>query len=443
MPRVLIVDDERPFCRALETHLGGRGFQVTSAHDAASGLGAFARQPAEVVLLDQMLPDARGSDLCEAFLEINERTKIIFITAHPSFDHAVDAIKKGAFDYLTKPVDLREIELGIRRALRTSHLEQTEAVARYRASKQAASARLVGASSGLAAVQELVERAASSRAAVLVTGETGTGKNVVAEAVHYASERRERPFFSLNCAALPASLIEAELFGNVKGAFTGADSARRGVFEIADGGTLLLDEIGSMPVTLQPKLLSVLEEGAVRRIGSDVVRHVDVRVVAATNSDLTEAIRRGEFREDLYYRLNVIRIELPPLRQRRDDLPALAVHLIGQLAGGASGLYLDDAELARLAGYDWPGNVRELRNLLERAIALQEGPALCPSAFLGGRAEPATQASEGGILLLEEVERRHVTQVLAQLGGNLAQTARGLGISLNTLKRKLQRYGVR
>ena len=454
-PTLLILDDEKPFCRAAASHLASDTLNVVVAHDCKSGMRIYSEQKIDVVVLDQKLPDGLGSDLCRPILKQNEHAKIIFITAYPSFDNAVAALKQGAFDYLTKPFDLRELTHIIDRALRTTKLEKIELVERYHASKHEAAARLVGTSTEVDKTQQLLERAAASDASVLITGETGTGKNVVARALHYSSPRRDGPFITLNCAALPENLIEAELFGHTKGAFTGAQTLRRGVFEMTDGGTLLLDEIGSMPIELQPKLLSVLDDRSVRRIGGDSFLRVDVRVIAATNTTLTKAIKHGVFRQDLYYRLNVIRIQLPPLRERLADIPELCEHFIRELTPGRH-IELADSELPLLIDYSWPGNIRELRNVIERAIALQDGPLITPSEFLHGgihESTPPAQRAAGetqgfdeqkdAIMTLNELEKKHITSTLGMLSGNLARSARVLGISLNTLKRKMSRYGFR
>jgi transcriptional regulator with PAS, ATPase and Fis domain len=290
--------------------------------------------------------------------------------------------------------------------------------------------------------------AAAGDAPVLITGETGTGKTMLARYIHARCPHPEAPFVALNTAALPKELVESELFGHERGAFTGADRRRRGLFEMAHGGTLLLDEIGSLAVELQAKLLSVLEDGAVRRIGGEAVRPVRVRIVAATNSDLLAAVRRRQFREDLYYRLDVLHIHLPPLRERRRDIGPLCRQMLANLSGGRSAAVSDD-EVRRLEAYDWPGNVRELRNVLQRALTLQPGPELRPTALLEQvrPAPPVDPPSDrpalGSLVALEEIERRHVLTVLDRLGHNLARTSRVLGLSESTLRRKLQAWGAR
>jgi len=443
----LIIDDDDTFCRAVSDHFHGRGLKVLTAGTAREGMEMCAGGRMDVILLDQKLPDAEGHSLCEPILRLNEQAKIIFITAYPSFDNALKAIRAGAFDYLSKPFELEELDHAIRQCLRTSELERVEQIERYRDGKEFEDTVLVGESPDFAEVKRLVELAASSDAPVLITGETGTGKNVVAKAIHYRSSARREAFIGINCAALPENLIEAELFGHEKGAFTGASTARKGVFEMAEGGTLFLDEIGEMPLQLQSKLLSALDEKKIRRLGGDTFRAVDVRIIAATNTDIAQAIEENRFREDLFYRLNVIRIHIPPLRERRDDIPLLCGFLLQRLAAGRD-IEIPPQEISRLAEYGWPGNVRELRNVMERALILQQGGVLRPSELLAdpaGRRSPSRGAetdTKEEPLTLREMEERHIRDVLGMYSHNLSRTARALGISLSTLKRKVKAYGI-
>jgi DNA-binding NtrC family response regulator len=420
------------------------GLAVLAAHSGAEGLAICSRQRVDAVLLDQRLPDGEGHTLAPAILEQNDQTKIIFITAYPSFENAVKAVRSGAHDYLSKPFDLEELRLTVENALRTLDLEKVEQVHSYEREREREGLVLVGGAGGLAGVARLVESAAQSDAPVLITGETGTGKNLAAKAIHYKSPVPRSVFISINCAALPESLIEAELFGHEKGAFTGAVAAKKGVFEMADGGTLFLDEIGEMPLHLQSKLLSVIEDRSVRRIGGTAVKPVNVRIIAATNSDLERSLGKT-FRKDLYYRLSVVRVHLPPLRERREDIPALCAYLLAQVSGGRS-VHLPDDEIAKLREYDWPGNVRELRNVLERALLVQKGPALHPSLLLekpaAGNLGVLSQACGSGVKTLEEAEKELICSARAQLGGNLTRAAKALGISLSTLKRKIKEYGL-
>ena len=442
--RVLVVDDDPFFCTALRDGLGGPDMEVLAAHSRAQLECVLAEQPVDVVLLDQRLPDADGADLCEWILKEDEKIKIIFVTAFPSFDNAVTAVRQGAYDYLCKPCHPEEVDLAIRRAVRVRQLEKCEQVQDYRRGKEREGVALVG--DALDGVRRLADLAGRSLSPVLITGETGTGKNVVARLVHYRSAVADGPFLVVNCAALPESLVEAELFGYERGAFTGAGQAKRGLFELADGGTILLDEIGEMPLALQAKLLNFLDEKKVRRIGGEKFRTVDVRVVAATNTPIEAALRAKTFREDLYYRLCVVRIHVPPLRERVGDIPALCGHLLAAIAAGAA-FRLGADQLSALARYPWPGNVRELRNVLDRAVILSEGLDLSPADQLfpeRGASPPARpEASPVSPLTpLKEQECELMRQALAAAGGNIARTARALGVSLSTLKRRIRKYNL-
>jgi DNA-binding NtrC family response regulator len=443
-PRTLLVlDDDRLLCQAVRDGLSSDSLRVVEAHTAAEGLAACSREAVDVVVLDQRLPDAAGPDLCRPILAANEATRIVFVTAFPSFDNALQALKEGAHDYLCKPFELEQLALVVKRSLSVRELERVERLQRYRSARDREEAVLVGE---LQSVREVLRLATPFDTPVLVTGETGTGKDLVAKSIHFGSPRRQGPFVSVNCAALPENLIEAELFGWERGAFTGAVERREGVIEMAEGGTLFLDEIGEMPLHLQSKLLGFLEDRETRRVGGRSARRVDARIVAATNAELESQIAAGRFRSDLYYRLNVIRVHMPPLRERREDIPALAEALLGRVVGPSRRPSLAPGEPERLMAYSWPGNVRELRNVLERSLVLHREP-LRPSELLGRtepRAAPEAPADPTGVaaedLSLEAVERRHIQSVLRLHSGNLARSARALGISLSTLKRKVKGY---
>jgi DNA-binding NtrC family response regulator len=444
------VDDDESLCESLTDCLSSNLLEVLSAHTGSAALKLCSERMVNIVLLDQRLPDASGHGLCASFLSFNEQTKIIFMTAYPSFDNALMAIKEGAYDYLSKPFDINELKLTVERSLRTLELERVEELQQYRENCESHEVTLFGDSPVFREITALIDLSASSDAPVLITGETGTGKNVVAKAIHYRGTTSRKSFVSLNCAALPENLIEAELFGYEKGAFTGATSAKRGVFEMAEGGTIFLDEIGELLPHLQSKLLSVLDEKIIKRIGSETSRSVDVRVIAATNIDLPRAILEKKFREDLYYRLSVIRIHVPPLRQRKGDLPGLCAQLIEKLGRGEH-VTLPESEIEALAKYDWPGNVRELKNIIERALLLRKGGVLHPSLLLvgdpsGSAPSPVLQSADSGqngeelITTLRELEKEYISKALVKLSRNYSKTARTLGISLSTLKRKLQEY---
>jgi DNA-binding NtrC family response regulator len=438
---LLVIDDDLILGLALKDGMAGPAREVLVATSAAEGLHVCRSRKVDVVLLDQNLPDGEGTELCPKILEANDGCKIIFITGYPEFSHAVKAIKAGAFDYLSKPFEFDELVLVVDRALKTRALERIEAVEKYRASRDSADAVFVGGGAGMREVEHLVSLAAQEEVPVLITGETGTGKNVAAKAIHYRGERRDAPFVSINCAALPENLIEAELFGFERGAFTGATCSKPGLFEVAEGGTLFLDEIGELPLQLQAKLLGVLEDRIIRRLGGTVARPLSVRILAATNLDLAMALRRKIFREDLFYRLNVLQIQLPPLRDRPEDLPALCGWFIRQAARGRE-IHLPDDELAMLREYHWPGNVRELKNIIERAVILQRDGTIRPYSLLRCGEMPVSPPAEfeENLLPLEKVEERHIRFVLERCGNNFTRTAKVLQVGLSTLKRKMKRY---
>jgi DNA-binding NtrC family response regulator len=442
---ILVVDDDKVLCDAIKDYFSSKTVEVLISHTGAGALVICSRRKVDVVLLDQKLPDVEGHTLCPPILKHNGQTKIIFITAFPSFDSAVKAIKLGAYDYLSKPFELEQLDLAIEKAFRTIDLEMVEQFQEYRSEKESEEAVIIGGDGGLSEIMKLVDLAGSTDAPVLITGETGTGKDLVAKAIHYKSPFRKAAFIDINCAALPESLIEAELFGHEKGAFTGAVTSKKGIFEMAEGGTLLLNEIGEMPLNLQSKLLSVLEGKKIKRLGGELITPVSFRIIAATNTDLEKAVRKS-FREDLYYRLSVIRIHMPPLRDRRKDIPALCDYLVKKIARGRQ-VKVSASEIARLMDYDWPGNVRELRNILEGAFILQKGPSLSPSEVLVTRgnfskATPQASFTENDLKTLAEMEKNHIKHALDKLSHNYTRTAKSLGISLSTLKRKVKEYGL-
>ena len=444
MKNIVVIDDDSVFCSAVHDYLSSKTMTVFTAQSATEGLQLCTQHKVDVVLLDQKLPDGEGVALCPAILHQHEQAKIIFITAYPSFDNAVKAIKMGAYDYLSKPFELEELGLAVERAMRTQELERLEQVQSYQRDKESEESALVWGKGRLAEVIKVVEVAASADAPVLITGETGTGKSAIAKYVHYKSSSHKRAFLCINCAAFPENLIEVELFGCEKGAYTGAVAARKGIFELADGGTLFLDEIAAMPLHLQSKLLGVLEEKQIRRIGGESVKKVDVRIIAASNANVEEAIVAKTFREDLYYRLSVIRIHIPPLRERREDIAELCAYFIQAMANGRE-VYIPDTELRKLTEYGWPGNVRELKNIIERTLLIQKGPLLRPSEFLGGQLRSSSALlplDTNGVVSLEDVEKRHIRHMLDSYSGNYSRAARALGISLSTLKRKVKSYGL-
>ena len=438
---VLIIDDDRLLCQMAGDFLASETLKVVSAHSGREGLELCARNHFDIVLLDQKLPDGEGYALCPQIIATSENAKIIFITAYPSFKNALMAIESGAFSYLTKPFDLKELKLAIDKCLRMNELEKAEESLQYQSSRESFAGALIGDGGSLASISGLIATAARSSSPVLITGETGSGKSLVARLIHRFSGLRG-PFIAINCSALPENLIESELFGHEKGAFSGAQAMKKGLLEIAENGSVLLDEIGEMGFHLQAKLLGVLDEMQIRRIGGVVSHPVQVRILAATNAPLERKIKDREFREDLFYRLYVIRIHLPPLRERKEDIPRLVEAFLREMAPQRK-LKLNDQDLERMGKYHWPGNVRELKNVIERAIIqTQDGselqlPSLMPAAPGAGKSGGEFQESGGEIMTLEEMQRRYAAWATKKMNNNLTRTAKALDISLNTLKKKL------
>lgn len=447
MPRpkhdLVVIDDDLLFCDTVRHALADMDVNVHTAQTGREGLKLCTDQAADVVLLDQKLPDADGIDFCAAILDCHERTKIIFITAYPSFENAVNAIKVGAYDYLSKPFEMGELQLAVKNAFHTLDLECYEQVHHYQQKKESDRTILIGANGGLKDVQHLVQLAAGNDVPVLITGETGTGKTIVAKAIHFRSNASERAFIPVNCAAIPENLIEAELFGYEKGAFTGAVASNKGLFEMAKDGTLFLDEIGEMPRHLQSKLLGVLDDHRIKPLGSHSLKPVDTRIIAATNADLLQDIRAKRFREDLYYRLSVVHIHVPPLRQRLADLPDLCRYFLSKLAPEQD-IHIPKEEIEALQRYHWPGNVRELRNIIERAILVRKGSVVEPARLLGQKgircAYAPSQPPPGGIKTLQTMEQEYIRQALCHFDFNHTHTAKALGISRSTLMRKIKSY---
>lgn len=442
-PSILIIDDDELIAASLVDHLSEKGFQAYRAATGTEGLALFEQQRPGIVLLDQELPDGNGLNICRRLLEIDPTVKTIFITAYATVRTAVDAMQAGAFNYLTKPFSIEELMISVQMALRSSQLEGRLKVHAYEQARSQRHQRLVGSSRVMRDLHEQIALFATSNAAVLITGETGVGKNVVARAIHDLHEERD-PFLSINCAAIPENLMEAEYFGHEKGVFTGADARREGIFELADGGTLVLDEIGEVPYHLQAKLLTTIEERTIRRVGGRRTIPVDVRIIATTNRPLESAIREKRFREDLYYRLAVVTLHIPPLRRRPEDIPELAAAFIQRFSNAS--LTIPPGHLARMQAYPWHGNIRELRNVIERAVLLRRGDTIFPADLLfdARSGEVTTPESESPAppaakQTLDAVIDLHIHQAMEQADGNKTQAAIGLGISLSTLKRRLKR----
>ena len=443
---VLVVDDDAPFRKVLATELTRIAFAVETAASGAEALARCAAHEPDVVLLDLRLPDADGLGVLRALKERAIGAEVILLTGHGSIDTAIEAIREGAFDYVTKPCPLDELELRIQRAMERRALRRQARLLERGLTPADPGAAFIGESAEFKRVIKAIERVAPSRSTVLVTGETGTGKEMVAKLLHARSPRRDRPFVTVECAALQESLLQSELFGHERGAFTGADRPKPGLFEVAHGGTVFLDEIGEVSQATQVKLLRVLDTSTFRHVGGTKEIHVEVRVVATTNRDLAAMVKSGHFREDLFYRLSTITIHMPPLRERPQDIRLLARHFVSLLNERfGAGRRISVAALDRLSMHDWPGNVRELMHVIEAAMLEAEGPDITPehvtAALRGAGARlPALARGDERLAPLADVERDHILRVLRQTGGHRGQTARVLGISERNLYRKLSDY---
>ena len=444
--RILLVEDDDVLSGALAVGLRAEGFEVTTCSSAEAALGVLSQTPHDVVVSDLNLGGMDGLELCTQMAELVPGTPLIVMTGFGSFDTAVQAVRAGAYDFLSKPVDADVLTISVERALERSQLLQEVRQLRDRVDQRRGFAGLVGDSPAMQRVYDLLERAAPSDATVLVTGASGTGKELVARALHKRSKRASGPFIAINCGAMPEALLESELFGHAKGAFTGANTEKRGLLAEAEGGTLFLDEVGEMPPAMQVKLLRALQERTVRPVGGSKERAFDARMIAATNRDLEQEIEEKRFREDLYFRLAVIVVELPGLSERGSDVLLLAQHFIEKAAEAeerpVKGLAPDAAQLLR--SYDWPGNVRELHNAMERAVALTRHDHvtledLPPRIRRYDPNQVVIQAESAADLLpLAEIERRYVLRALEVTGGNRTRAAKLLGVDRKTLRRKLE-----
>jgi DNA-binding NtrC family response regulator len=445
---VLVVDDEPLIRWSLVSRLRDEGVRTLEAATAADAV-AQHREGADLVLLDVGLPDASGLSVLTQIKYADPDTLVIMLTAETGVDAAVEAMKHGAFHYATKPFDLDEVMLVVSKALETTHLRREVRTLRARQAQPYGPQSIVGKSAPTVRVRELLRRIAASPAStVLLTGESGTGKDLAAKVIHYNSSRAGRPFMNITCSALPETLLESELFGHERGAFTGADRLKRGLLESADGGSVFLDEIGEMAPMLQSKMLRVLEEKSFKRVGGSGDITVDVRVIAATNRSLEEEVRKGHFRKDLYYRLNVMAVPLPPLRERRDDVPLLLDHYIDsfnrEFRKTVRGV--TPAALASLVHYGWPGNVRELRNAVERAMLLTDAPALGEEHFPMLRPSDPSLSAEVSLpsagINLEALERSLVEQALERSGWNQTKAATLLGLNRDQIRYRIGKFAL-
>ena len=443
---ILLIDDDDSLRRVTEFTLQEAGYSVLCAASGEEGLQRFAAEEPSIVITDIQMPGLSGYDVLRQIKAQKPETIVIVITAFATVEKAVEAMKLGAFDYLTKPFSRDQLRLCVERALTVAGLKAENQRLRETLQDRCDFSRLVGNSAPMREVFEIVRRVAGSEATVLICGESGTGKELIARALHHGSDRHEGPFVAVNCAALPSELLESELFGAKRGAFTGAIKDRKGKFELADGGTLFLDEIGELPVELQPKLLRALQEREIEPLGGSS-RKVDVRLVAATNRDLEGAMQQGRFREDLYYRLAVILLALPSLRERRDDIPLLVRHFL--LRHGGEQLLLEPEALRRLCAYDWPGNVRELENAVERMVLLHRGetigvgdlPARIVGMSVNGGGGRVLNLPDDGYSL-EALEKEAVLEALTRCHNNQTKAAAFLRIPRHTLLYRMEKFGL-
>ena len=444
--RILVVDDEEKLRRVIELHLLSAGFEVDKARSAEDALKLVDR--ADMVITDLRLPSMDGLQLLSLIRRQNAQAPVVVMTAFGTVENAVEAMKSGATDFLLKPFSLDHLTAVVQKALEVRALRDENRQLKEELGRRYEFDNITGRSAAMQEIFSTITRVAPTRATVLLAGESGVGKDLIARAIHFHSPRRDRPFVKINCTALPENLMESELFGYDKGAFTGAAQTKPGKFEQADSGTVLLDEIGDVPASIQVKLLRVLQEREIERLGSNKTLHIDVRVIAATNSDLRAALEQGTFREDLYYRLNVVPISIPPLRARREDIPFLAEHFVRTFgADNASPVQsITEAAIKKLTEYHWPGNVRELQNVIERSLVLCSGTTL-DAGDIKLETAPRTRAQTGEHLLpdgmtLDEYEQSIIREALQRAEGNKSQAARLLGLTRNALRYRLAQMGL-
>lgn len=444
--KILIIDDDNSLRRVLEYNLQEEGYEVITAVDGETGIALFAEYSPPLVITDLKMPGISGFQVLSTIKERSPATMVIVITAFGAIDTAIEAMKRGAHDYITKPFNRDQLKLVVKKALNLQGLTEENRLLKEELTERSEFRNIIGISNGMEQVFNIVRKVADTDATVLITGESGTGKELVAKSIHSLSSRRTRPFVPINCAAIPRDLLESELFGHVKGAFTGAIKDKIGKFEIADGGTIFLDEVGDLPVDLQPKLLRALQERVIEPVGGTAAKKIDVRIVAATNVDLEKAIEEGHFREDLYYRLSIIPIHLPPLRERADDVLLLIKHFTTK--HGGAGVTFTPQALEVMKNYHWPGNVRELENTVERLLIMRNSDSIAidelPPKILGVK-----KTSEGGVFnlpatgySLEQLEREIVVEALERNAWNQTAAAKFLRIPRHTLIYRMEKYNI-
>jgi two-component system response regulator PilR (NtrC family) len=457
--RILVVDDERSMRELLAIVLKREGHEVLVAENGTTAIALLEKEPIELLISDVRMPDISGVQVLAAAQRVNPEIIGIMVTAFASTETAVEALRLGAYDYLSKPFNVDELKLKVRKALERRHLQQENALLKRALQNTHQFSNIIGHSPGMHAVFQLIQTIAPTTSTVLVTGESGTGKELVARAIHFNSSRKERPFVALNCGALPETLLESELFGHMRGAFTGADTNKKGLIEVAEKGTIFLDEIGEMSPMMQVKLLRVLQERKFRRLGGTEEIEADIRIIAATNRDLGKLVAEGKFREDLFYRINVIPVRLPPLRDRLDDIPLLAEHFLAKYAGqiGRNFTGISPEAMRQLQAYTWPGNIRELENAIERAAALESGPLVQASSLpehvqagvaagaAGGNGLDAPLPESGFDLEqhVAEIEREYIAEALRRAGGVKSRAADLLGMSFRSFRYYMKKYNLR
>ncbi len=452
--QILLIDDEKESCLALSTLLSQVGYAVTSIHSGEAALGLLQSQSFDLIISDLFLPGISGIDILKKVKEISPRTCFILITGNASAETAVEAMKEGAFDYVTKPFNFEKLKLQVAKALEKSQLLAENQYLRQQLHGRYRFDNIIGSSLPMQKVFSRMEKVAATDSTILVLGASGTGKELVAKAIHYNSHRRDKPFVAINCGAIPADLLESELFGHVKGAFTSAIADKPGKFEVANGGTIFLDEIGNMPLQLQMKFLRVLQEYEFERVGSTSKIRMNIRLISATNADITKAITNGSFREDLYYRLNVIPINLPSLNERCGDIPLLARHFLEKICTEMNRplMHISKESLQALESYHWPGNVREMENVIERTVALAdneniEPEDLPPNIVESENIQPLipSHLPEGGAdmpAVIADIERQMIGLAMSRSTGVKARAAELLGINRTTLVEKMKRLGL-
>ena len=455
--RILVVDDERSMRELLAIVLRREGYEVLLAENGRAAIETLEREPVDILISDIKMPDLSGVEVLRAAKQIDKNILGIMITAFASTETAVEAMRLGACDYLSKPFDVDLLRMKVREKIENRHLRQENVLLKRTLGLSHQFSNIIGRSENMLDVFKMIETVARTNSTILLTGESGTGKGLVAQAIHFHSLRRDRPLVAVNCGAMPEALLESELFGHMRGSFTGADANKKGLIEVAERGTVFLDEIGEMSAVMQVKLLRVLQERKFRRVGGLEEMQADIRVIAATNQDLARLVTDGRFREDLFYRINVIPIALPPLRERREDIPLLADHFLAkyseQMGKHVTGISHDALQF--LLRYDWPGNIRELENTIERAVALEATPTVLPESLppairgdspRGAAGQPADGLPDSGFDLeahVKEIERGYIAEALKRAGGVQVRAAELLGMSFRSFRYYVKKYNLR